>query len=208
MLWIALAAQLSMPTPIDVFRVFSPEDMPTKVQIAGINRFVPTRTTIGPDGKAQSCGWDHSSGDGDLDRLSCAIILKRAKFKPATWLDGSAAYAVLYASVTWTIGGSASDKELRRAYPPDAEVTVSQMPSGVHSPTSVQVMIAVDENGHVAGCQELTWSFKGRGPVQPAELVRIACDQMKDYRAIPPKDPTGKPARSVQNAIVSFSTKP
>jgi hypothetical protein len=210
MLWIALAAsQMSMPLPINALGVFSPDDMPTYVQTDGINRFIPARITIRPDGTAQDCGWERSSGDAKLDALTCGIILKRAKFGPTTWVDGSPAYAVLRTSVTWSIRYPASEQELRKAYPPDLELFLNQLPEGARSPTTLFVIVAVDENGRVAGCDALPPLPAARRKKRFPGLVPLACGQMaKQYVAIPAKDAAGHAVRSVQTASVAFSRGP
>src|SRR5579875_2069435 len=99
MLWMLVAAQLAMPTPLglpvpDVRALFSFDDMPAYVQSAGITRFVATRTTVRADGTVQDCTAERGSGDPNLDRYTCAITVKRARFVPAKWIDGSSSYAV------------------------------------------------------------------------------------------------------------------
>ena len=83
MLWILLAAQLSLPAPAGPLRLlFSPEDMPAYAQNAGINRIVLARMTFRPDRTIESCTAERSSGDRNLDAHTCAIILSRAKLGP------------------------------------------------------------------------------------------------------------------------------
>ena len=210
MLWIALAAaQMSMPVAIgvsDVRAVFSVDDMPEYVQHQGITRFVLTYTTVGPDGTARYCSVDPSSGDPQLDRYTCAIILKRARFEPAKWVDGTASYAVLRVPVTWTMGAPPSQKDVDRAYPPDMEITVNQLPKGARSPAHIALMIAVDENGKVVSCGEWLPSFKGAHPKRFPELVEIACREIiSAYAAPPAKDPAGRAVRSIQTAGVVFT---
>lgn len=211
MFWIAFAAQLSLPVPVgvripDVRAVFSPDDMPDYVQIAGINRIIATRTTIRPDGAPQDCTQDRASGDRKLDAYTCAIILKRAKFEPARWIDGSQVYAVLRTPVTWAIGGPASKSEFEEAYPPDMDILVSRLPPGAGSRASLKLVIAVNENGRVVSCEvapQVKWDHAKVFP----ELVPIACQQLiNQFTVIPAKDGAGKPVRSVQTASVAFTT--
>lgn len=207
MFWIALAAttQFSGPLPTDALAVFSPDDMPPYVQLAGINRFIATRTTVQPNGTPQDCGVERSGGDPKLDSLTCAIILKRARFHPSRWIDGSPAYAVIRTPVSWIIGGPPSNGEIQKAYPADMDISVSRLPQGAKSPTLVRLMLAVDENGRAIGCDESP-SIPGfyREKMFP-ELVPIACRQvMSEYTAVPAKDPSGKPVHSVQNVSVGF----
>ena len=212
MFWITFAAQLSLPVPLglpfpDVRAVFSSDDMPAYVQMGGINRFVATRTTVRPDGTIQDCTVERGSGDAKLDAYTCAIIVRRAKFRPAKWVDGSTAYGVIRVPVTWAIGGPPSKSEVQSAYPPDMELTVTRLPAGADRRTSLALMIVVDENGRVVGCHERPKiSQQGRTKTF-GELAPIACQQMmKDFTAVPPKDSSGKPMRSVQTASVVLST--
>ena len=212
MLWIVLATQLSLPVPLgvpfpDVRAVFSSEDMPAYVQIAGINRFVSTRTTVRPNGTTQDCTVEGGSGDAKLDAYTCSIILQRAKFQPAKWVDGSPAYAVLRVPVTWSIGGPASNRELQKAYPPDLDLSVTRLPAGADRRTSLALMIAVDENGRVVGCKQRPKVSRRDHTKTFPELVPIACEHMMNkFTAIPAKDASGKRVRSVQIASVAFST--
>jgi hypothetical protein len=202
---LAVASQFTAPPPTEVLKVFSPYDMPAYVQIEEINRFVSTRTTVRPDGKPQDCSLERSSGDAKLDALTCAIIMKRGSFEPPNWVDGSPAYAIIRAGVTWAIGGPASKEERREAYPPDIQLTVRQLPSGAHSPTDIQLVIAADENGRVVGCQQGVPVDGHREKAFP-QLVSVACREMtRQYSAIPAKDAAGRRVRSVQSATASFS---
>jgi TonB family protein len=209
MFWMMVAAaaagQLAGPRTIDAVRVFSPDDMPAYVQRAGVDRFVFARTTILPDGTVQNCEVERSSGDRKLDALSCAIIVKRAKFRPSKWTDGSPAYGVLRAPVSWTIGGPPSKKKLQKAFPADLDVTVSGLPARARAPVTVHLTIAVDETGRVVGCDEGS-SFSQHDKRFP-ELVPTACQQVAGkYTASPANDASGQPVRSVQNVVVDFST--
>lgn len=207
MLWIALAAQLSGPLPEETETVFSVDDMPEYVLRAGINRFVLTRTTVGLDGIPQNCVIERSSGDAALDAYTCAIIVKRARLRPAKWIDGSPSYSVLRVPISWTIGGPPSSSELQKAYRADIDIMVNRLPDGAKSPISVRLMIAVDQNGRPVACDEAPRpSGRSHDKVFP-KLVPIACQQMmSQYKAIPAKDESGKPVRSVQNATVDFSS--
>lgn len=212
MIWMALAAQLSLPIPTnapfsDIRGLFSPDDMPAYVQLEAINRFVRTRTTVRPDGAAQDCAVERGSGDPKLDAYTCSIIVRRAKLTPGSWLDGSSAYAVVRVPVTWVIGVQPSKDEVERAYPADMSLRVDRLPNGANKrSTIVALVIAVDESGRVVGCSErpkdARWDHTKRFP----ELIPIACQRMtSEFTAIPAKDGSGKPVRSVQNATVEFS---
>src|SRR4051812_10998109 len=105
MFWIALAAQMSLPVALgpygDVRRVFYPDDMPKYIELAGESRIIRTRTTVRSDGVIQGCIVEERSGDPKLDAYTCSLILGRAKFRPATWIDGSPVFGVVRVPVVW-----------------------------------------------------------------------------------------------------------
>src|SRR3954453_8408274 len=108
MFWIMFAAQMSAAAPIsshvpDVRYLFSYQDVPDYLIGSGeVRRIVYTRTTVRDNGSVQNCVTELPSGDTKLDAYTCALILKRAKFAPAKWIDGTPAYSVLRFPVSWT----------------------------------------------------------------------------------------------------------
>lgn len=211
MFLIIAASQLSLPavfgTPYpEVAAVFSPDDMPAYVQINGITQFVLTRTTIAPNGTTQDCVAERSSGDPKLDALTCSIILRRAKFRPAKWIDGSPAYSIARGPITWAIGSPPSEREHRKAFPPDLELKVDQLPKGVGRKAGIALMIAVDENGTIVECGDVPPIFRGPPAKFFPELTALACRKaVSDLRPVVARDPSGKPVRSVQRASVLFT---
>jgi hypothetical protein len=182
--------------------------MPAYVQMEGINRFISTRTTVRPDGTLQDCVLERSGGDPKLDALTCSIILKRARFQPSKWVDGSPAYAVLRTPVSWIIGGPPSKSDLRKAYLGDVDISVSRLPKGTPDRASISLMIAVDENGRVVSCGAAPRDQRDHSRTFP-ELVPIACQEMiRQFVAIPARDGSGNAVRSVQTASATFSTGP
>jgi TonB family protein len=210
MIWILLASQLSLPVAtqgLDIRAVFSPDDMPAEVQIAGITRFVGTRTTVRPDGKLQDCVIERASGDAKLDAHTCAIIMRRAKVRPATWIDGSPAYGVVRMPVTWAIGESPSRKEVEKAIPADVELSVTNLPKAAHGRASLQLLVAAGADGTVLACEaappNYDWKLKDFFP----ELVPVACEQLKSqFKTVPARNASGQAVRSVQSVSVSFGT--
>jgi TonB family protein len=209
-----LAAQFSLPIVTgarehDVRSVFSVDDFPAYVQRAGIDRFVSTKTTVRADGTTQDCIVEGGSGDPKLDAYTCAIILRRARFQPAKWIDGSATYGVVRVPVSWVIGGPASKSEQEKAFPVDMDLTVTRLPKGAGRLTDLRLMIAVHESGRVAACGGPPDLMDNENTKKFPELVPIACEHLlKEFTAIPAKDATGKPMRSVQTAFVRFSVSP
>lgn len=203
----SLALPVNLPAP-DIRSAFSADDMPAYVQIQGINRFVPTKTTVGLDGMPQDCTQERSSGDKKLDVLTCSIILRRAKFSHARWTDGSPAYGIVRAPVVWVIGSSPSKSELRRAYPTDIEISVNRLPEGADRLVTMEVTFAADENGRVVACSGGRQVPELSRAKSISELVPLACQLLtSQFTAIPAKDASSQPVRSVQSAYVVITTK-
>lgn len=212
MLLLASAALMSPPVPInarlpDVRAVFSADDFPAYMQMAGISRVTYPRVTIGPDGTFESCVAEVGSGDPKLDAYTCAIIVKRAKFRGATWTDGTPAYGVIRVPVSWVISDAPvppGPEDILKTEVPDLELSVNQLPKGAKSIVDVELETAVDENGRPVTCAE--WPrVKTDHRKQFPELVPIACQQvMAKLSLSPPLDPSGKKVRSVQSVSVHF----
>lgn len=207
MLWLALAALFSLPVPADkhapdIRAVFTTDDIPANLEVSGI---VYTRTTVGPDGKTQGCAAEVSSGDKWLDAYTCGVIVRRVRFLPARWTDGSPVYGVIRAPVSWTVGAS---DDAKHAPPPapDLEISVNRLPEGADRIVAVELEVAADDNGQPVGCA-LFPPLKDYPQPQYPELVPLACQQvMNTYTLTPPLDALGKPARSIQTVSVLFKT--
>lgn len=61
------------------------------------------RLEIGPDGRVTSCTVTSSSGSSDLDAQACALLPRRAKFKPAVGSDGQPMSDTYSSRITWVI---------------------------------------------------------------------------------------------------------
>lgn len=183
---------------------FSVEDVPEYLLKSGSGLWqVPIRVNVAPDGKVRSCEVEGSGGISDLKRRTCQIVMRRAKFRGAR-IDGLPTYGVFRTSIMWAVADSPWDTS--KALNSDIEVTVQRLPRGVKSPSFVSVMFAVDAAGNKSAC--VANDLKGTNRVENhPTLVPIACEQIiKNYRAIPAKDETGKATLSVQTALVRFSS--
>src|SRR5438270_10263019 len=135
MFWIIFAAQMSAPAPIsshvpDIRALFSYQDVPDYlIRSEEVRRTVYTRTTVRADGSIQNCVSEVPSGDAKLDAYTCALIVRRAKFAPAKWIDGTPAYGVLRFPVSWSVTESIpADEDVLKSVDPDLELSVNQLP--------------------------------------------------------------------------------
>ena len=207
----ALAAQLSIPTPInthvpDIRAVFSADDFPDYlVRKTQSIWTVYTKTTVRPDGTIDKCTTETTSGDSQLDAYTCSLIVKRAKLLPARWIDGSAVYGVIRVPVQWSISDFAPTEEERlKATIPDLELSVNKLPKRGQSIVDVELEVAADEKGHVMSCIEWPSLTNSRSSHFP-QLVSLACQQATSSLVLSP--PTGASAtavRSVQTVSVRF----
>ena len=204
MFWLAFATQISASVAENANVWFNPQDVPEYLLRQGSGLWqVPIRITVNPDGRMQKCEIERTSGIADLDRLTCRIVLMRAKFKPAS-IDGTASFGVYRASIQWAVADVPWDTS--KISNPDVDVTVERLPDRVTSPALVKVMFAVDASGNKSSCTADEAREFVRATNHPA-LVSIACDQIVDkYQATPALDQAGKPISSIQNGLVRFST--
>lgn len=217
MFWIALAAQLGLPAPLgssgislpDIRAIFRVDDFPANLQRAGVSRAVYTRTTVRPDGATQGCVAEASSDDPVLDAYTCQLIVKRAKFRPATWTDGSPVYGVIRVPVSWVVSyAPPSDTDMLKVTVPDIDLSVNHLPKGAHSIVGVGLIVAADASGQPLSCAEQPILAHDKSKRRFPELVSIACQQvMSSFRVPPPVDASGKAVRSVQNVSVRFTKK-
>jgi hypothetical protein len=206
---LAAAAQISGPVPMSLKDWFRPDDVPPYLMQKSDGYWdVSVRLVVAADGTLRACIVQTSSGISDLDRLTCDLIKKRARFRAARWTDGSPVTGVYSTSVAWIVSTMAFIDPLRPAkgHDADLDITVGQLPPGAKSPSLVRAMFAVDASGNLSSCAAETTDNFIRAE-NDAALVPIACDQLsKNFKALSFKDSRGSPVVSVQDALVRFTT--
>jgi hypothetical protein len=201
MLWFMISAQLSAVVPHHPDRWFSHQDVPSYlVKQDEVYLQLPARVTVRPDGKLQDCAIEVPSGIADLDKYTCQIFKRRARFGPAR-IDNVPSYGVYRTVIRWIVTNQSIPPEKPQLA--DIDLVVERLPAGLKSPVSVAVLFEVSEDGSKSGCA----ANEASGPMvrnDPA-LVPVACDQiMRQYQATPPVDGARRPTISVQNALVTF----
>lgn len=202
MLWIFLAAHLSAISgdPDKLQSLFTADDVAVDLVGDGNVRRVGVRVTVDPTGVPRNCTAEFSSGVRKLDEYTCLIIMRRARFQPTLGPNGEPQFRVFRTEITWAVNASGGDAGA------DLDLTVTHLPTGLSDPTSVRLQFQVDEAGHPSDCRA---EDGPAGDKSSADLLAIACDQLlRSYVATPATDAAGKPVRSLQDAVVRFSTKP
>ena len=198
MFWLSVAAQLAMPQPIRPQTWLRVEDLPLEEVGSGEARLVAFRVTVRPDGTLQDCAIEVTSGRPKLDELTCRIMRRRARFKPAVGVSGQPIHAVHRSSSVWAVNPPASYVK-----PVDMQLKVSALPKGGRSPAVAHLVLAVDTRGVPTACAANGSVKENVGPL----LIQLACRQLqKSYKALPARTDAGVTVDSVQNASVSFVT--
>jgi protein TonB len=81
----------------------SDNDYPTRALQLGQEGITGFRLTLGNDGKVTNCEITKSSGSPELDKTTCDLMRRRARFTPATDGDGNPTSGSYVSSVRWQI---------------------------------------------------------------------------------------------------------
>jgi TonB family protein len=100
----AQAELASFPEPeIETSGYVRAEDYPSSALDARAGGDVQVRLTIGTDGRPKGCAVQQSAGHSALDATTCAIFVRRARFKPARTKQGRAVEAPYIATIKWRV---------------------------------------------------------------------------------------------------------
>lgn len=78
-------------------------DYPRSAARAGIGGTVWVRYTVQTDGRAVNCRVTRSSGDADLDAVTCRLVTKRFRYLPGTDADGRPISSTIEEDHVWVI---------------------------------------------------------------------------------------------------------
>lgn len=77
---------------------FRSSDYPSAVRAGGRVEF---RYIVGVTGRVTSCGVTQSSGNADLDGVTCRVVIKRFRYRPSTDANGRPIPAIVEGEVDW-----------------------------------------------------------------------------------------------------------
>jgi protein TonB len=92
-------ARVTAPLPL----LFSADDYPSEALMKGETGTVGLRASVGRDGRVTRCDITASSGSSSLDRTTCGIIQRRARFTPARDVSGNAVEDAATARIRWEL---------------------------------------------------------------------------------------------------------
>lgn len=87
----------------ELHNYFSADDYPTQAQRRNAQGTVHFTLVIDRRGMPSRCAVDQSSDDPDLDRVTCEIMLRRARFSPARDARGRAVEGSVSSRVRWVL---------------------------------------------------------------------------------------------------------
>lgn len=104
-LWLILLAPVLMGAATGPRAWQSDNDYPTESLKAGEQGTVAFRLDIDAEGKASNCVVVLSSGYPRLDKATCDVMIRRARFTPATDATGVPGKGIFSSKVKWVIPG-------------------------------------------------------------------------------------------------------
>jgi len=155
----------------------SDNDYPTTALRSNTSGVVRFALTIDATGTPSGCEITATSNDAELDQATCDLLLKRARFKPATDATGKPARGRFSSSVRWQI--------------PKTLVAVPQ-------PFKLTASFDILPDGKRANCIE---SSEGSPPKEVAQNPGSLCGiHGKEFE--PPTDASGRPVKKHLEVVV------
>lgn len=187
-------------TPVTPQPWFEFHDYPMKAFERNSEGVTGFQLLISPDGRVADCSVTSSSGDADLDKASCFLATKRAKFRPARNSDGQAVWGTYRTEALWAI----PEHHVVSTAAPDLEVSLNALPAGTKQPAAVKLAYAVDEQGNpdLASCTVLPSSLN-----QPQVLAELGCKELLERSPHTPViAPSGQAVPAIKTGAVLFKT--
>jgi TonB family protein len=131
------------PVPLHLETWVSPDDYPQEALRRGEQGIVTTLLRIDATGRVRACAVTETSGSAALDAVSCEILKRRARFRPATDAAGHPIEVDYRSQQAWSIGGPMTDIAL--------SIAVERRPAGYTGPARLKVLF--DEHGRPIECE-------------------------------------------------------
>jgi hypothetical protein len=188
----AQASAISLPEPIRPEKWIRHTDYPSEALEYRKGGTVWFEVSVDGDGKPYACHVLVSSEVPSLDRISCAAMLARGKFRPALDRSGQPLAGVYRRSAHWTVEGRGAKKE------PEADLTlpVSRLPDDAKPLVVLKTVEAADAS--VDACEVEVTS----GSPQLDAIACRAISQTKMPRPLLGRD--GAPVRAVRSRRIAF----
>jgi TonB family protein len=100
--WRALRSVPRLTIPL--LKLVRYQDYPKEAVAAGASGTVLVRVSVDAAGKPSKCDWIARSGSEPLDRVTCKILMERARFHPAIDASGKPAPSYFVTKMSWRTG--------------------------------------------------------------------------------------------------------
>lgn len=189
----AQEAPAQKPEPLRPQTWITDDDYPAGSLRRGEYGKVRFALAVAATGVATQCRITWTSGFAELDQTACAILLKRARFKPARDATGKAIPALYSSSFSWEIPGGGPKAQDAPAQA--LSVSINKVPKGYARPSLLRVHFS--SAGKPDSCRvEMT-----SGNVA---LDKIACEQAMAQATVPTARINGGSKPDTEMMEVSF----
>jgi len=195
------SAPAPKPTPVAPFgnpgTWVTDDDYPAKALAGGEFGTIRFRLVVDEKGKVARCNILRTSGFAELDQHTCAVMLIRAKFKPARDAAGTPVAGLYEGSFTWMIPGGGAQRLLKEEVPPlGIDLSLNRLPKDYIDAALLRVHFA--RSGKPDACRV----EQGTGN---AMLDKIACEQAMAQATPPEERIRGGLKPDTRMVIVSFA---
>lgn len=165
-------------------------DLPRINEKAAVTTF---DLTVDESGEPSHCEIIVRSGSDELDTSVCKAVMKRAKFRPATGIDGSPIFYVRRDRVIWIPQGYGRNK----AYD-GADLVITSPDVIGKNDALVEVLLTIGEEGAVSKCSVSKSS-------ETELLDDLACRVASDPQIAPPiTNAAGEQVPGLRSLFVAF----
>lgn len=155
LLLIALASVAVSATPrTDPHTWLGPDDYPKSSIASETEGAITVAINVDEKGAPSSCSVTSSSGDNELDNLTCSLLMKRAQFIPAKGQQGQATTSQYSQKVTWRI---------------PREKLITQ---------GFKLTFAVERDGRLSNCEMVKYDFQDNDLQCNPQMIDVMAEKM------------------------------
>jgi len=197
MIWLLIAAASGAmataepPRLLNGDRLIGADDYPTAALENGDYGVVSMHLQVDAQGRVTGCAVTETSGSAPLDRVSCTVAKRRARFAPARNATGAAIASDYRLATTYGIN------EHQPPITIPMTLGVKALPPGYTQAAKLQAVFGAD--GHVMRCE--TRETSGN-----ANADRAICGEIERTLVVtPPRSGSDEPAAAVRTYIANLT---
>lgn len=133
------------PLLLNPTTLLQPNDYPTRAAQKGESGIVSMLLSVDDHGRVTNCAVTESSGSAALDTGTCALLRRKARFKPATDATGNPVAGTHREMAAWSIDTAAPS--------PTIQLMLTLSASQTPPPAPITARLYFDAKGHVTECR-------------------------------------------------------